>query len=96
MKATVHGDVLVGEEMVTPGVTVKIDPLVPLDSSGFVTEIVPAPVGAVGETETVITNCVALSETIVGLTVMPLFENDASTPETNPVPLIVTVWLEKP
>jgi hypothetical protein len=83
-------DVTVGAAL-----TVKTLAPVPTPASGFVTVTSRAPVVAFEATVMLAVSEVALTN-VVEFTVMPVPENVAAAPETNPVPVIVMFWLAAP
>ena len=67
----------------------KQPPHEPLPASGLVTVTLPAPVAAPEDTVTLAVSEVAETN-VVEFTVIPVPENAALAPLTNPVPVIVT------
>jgi hypothetical protein len=86
-----------GEVEVTVGAALTVKTLVPVPvpPSGLVTLTFPAPVVAFAATVMLAISEVELTN-VVEFTVIPVAENAAVAPDTNPVPVIVTVWLVAP
>jgi hypothetical protein len=83
------------ELTVGPAFTAKHPLHEPLPESGLVTVTFPAPV--VAPAETVMLAVSEVEDTkVVEFTVIPLAENVAAAPLTNPVPVIVMFWLLAP
>ena len=86
----------VGNVIVGPAFTVKQPVQVPVPWSGLVTVTSrAAPVGAPAETEMFAVSWVAETN-VVEFTVIPVPENVAFAPFTNPVPVTVMFWLVAP
>jgi hypothetical protein len=75
--------------------TVKHPEQDPLSRSVFVTVMFRVPVVAFAASVMLAVNEVGETK-VVELTVIPVPENDATAPEANPVPVIVTLWLDVP
>jgi len=75
--------------------TVKIEPLVELPASGFVTVMVLEPTVAPPAIVTFTVSVVEFTK-VVELTVMPVPEKVVVAPLTKPVPVSVKVWLIAP